>query len=65
MEGKLVTEAALLTSVFYSKFRFKLNSVVLQLNKKYMSTAWSQSPKGVFLFHNELQRGLGLGSVAS
>lgn len=57
LEGKVVTEVALLSGIFYSKFRFKLNSVFLQLNKKYTSTAQSQTPKGMLMFHNAPHKG--------
>lgn len=36
--GKVVTEAALLCGIFYSKFQFQPNSVLLQLNKQHRGT---------------------------
>lgn len=46
LEGKVVTEAALLSGIFYSKFRFKLNSVFLQLNKKYAELHGARALRG-------------------
>lgn len=58
MEGKVVTEAVLLSDIFfYSKFRFKLNPVVLQLSKTHTSTAQSRALTGMLLSHRDFTEG--------
>lgn len=44
--GNMVTEAALLHDIFYSEFRFQLNSVLRQLNKQHRGSPQA-TPGGV------------------